>query len=107
MQLITTSKERHSVLLDLSKWILWFGMTCGVVFYSLYLTAWRLHIIKYACMQEHTPTMHNFGSFVHHPFTGIAINLSLLLACLSFAQLTRDVLISSNFKRFQNWILGR
>lgn len=87
------------VTLSIIKWFAWIAITGWLLLTSIWLEAWHTGLIKYACMQKFTKEMNDFGTFVHHPATGILINLMLLTGLMSVASMIVYVRQESRFAK--------
>lgn len=79
----TNSNRKTALIGGFVKWIAWFALTGYLLCSTVYYGAWRLGIIKYACMQPETASMSAHLNVVYHPMTGLAVEVAAVLVTLN------------------------
>jgi len=79
------------------KWVVWLSVTGYLLFTVLGIYAWRSGILKYACMQQTTPSMTAHLNFLFHPLTGTFVEIVSLILGLNFVAMIADLIFGPTF----------
>ena len=73
------------------KWCARLSLLAALMLPALYCGAWRGGLIKFACMQEVTPSMQPHWAFMANPLLGPAIDTALGISCLAVVLMVTEL----------------
>jgi len=91
-------------LYQFRKWAVWLSITGYLLCNAIYFHAWRIGLIKFACMQKTTDSMLAHMALISHPSLRLILDATFLIVGISLLAMIVDLrhgsLAWSKIRRF-------